>query len=340
MATGAERSRSRRERTFVGSECAVCEEPLEHTLRGERILQFSCSHVSHEACFYEFIREFDSQLCPTCDAPLHLDSSRAGNVLDIGEASPEKRRGSPSTAFVSPVSNLRIEKITNLVRSASTDNRSQATPTPTPWDNHIAVTQNPESNHRQSSGSREAREAREARETRGSVRDSRDAPSDRYGSGARSHQRSDSEATGIASSGGYSETMQSGPARRHDYDLQAMETTPGSPRPVSRNPIPSPSVTVRSEFPTLNKSRQQQTLTCLITIEVADNKWRPDPEDLGLPPAVAPVAPRVEESFARPPSPARSAPRFYPYESPEVLEEMTENLRNRVENWHGLDFSR
>lgn len=79
-----DRSRSRRDRTFVGSECAVCEEPLEHTLRGERVLQFSCAHVSHEACFYEFIREFEGQECPTCDAPLGLDTSRGGNVLDIG----------------------------------------------------------------------------------------------------------------------------------------------------------------------------------------------------------------------------------------------------------------
>lgn len=81
----SDRSRARRERTFVGSECAVCEEPLEHTLRGERILQFSCTHVSHEACFYEFIREFESQYCPSCNAPLHLDTSRGGNVLDIGK---------------------------------------------------------------------------------------------------------------------------------------------------------------------------------------------------------------------------------------------------------------
>ena len=79
-----ERSRTRRERTFIGSECAVCEEPLEHTLRGERILQFSCGHVSHEACFYEYIKEFDSQYCPTCNAPLGLDTSRGGNVLDLG----------------------------------------------------------------------------------------------------------------------------------------------------------------------------------------------------------------------------------------------------------------
>jgi hypothetical protein len=85
MASTTDRSRTRRERTFVGSECAVCEEPLEHTLRGERILQFSCGHVSHEACFYEFIREFESQYCPSCNAPLHLDTSRGGNVLDIGK---------------------------------------------------------------------------------------------------------------------------------------------------------------------------------------------------------------------------------------------------------------
>lgn len=144
----------------------------------------------------------------------------------------------------------------------------------------------------------------------------------------------------MASSGGYPETTQSGPARRHDYDLQAMETTPGSPRSVARNPIPAPTVTVRSEFPTMTKSRQQQTLTCLITVEVPDNKWRPDPEDLALTPSVAPLAARIDESYARPPSPARSAPRFYPYEAREVLDEMTENLRNRVDNWHGLDFSR
>jgi hypothetical protein len=87
-----EKSRTRRERTFIGSECAVCEEPLEHTLRGERILQLSCGHVSHEACFYEYIREFDSQHCPTCNATLGLDTSRGGNVLDLGKQASERGR--------------------------------------------------------------------------------------------------------------------------------------------------------------------------------------------------------------------------------------------------------
>ncbi|KAI1781426.1 Pleckstrin homology domain-containing protein [Hypoxylon cercidicola] len=308
----SDRNRTRRERTFVGSECAVCEEPLEHTLRGERILQFSCTHVSHEACFYEFIREFESQYCPTCNAPLHLDTSRGGNVLDI-------------------------EKITNMVRSASaSDSRSLTTQTPSnPWDNQGGRPPSGESNGRSLAPSNGRESA-----ARGSLRDSREAPgSDRYVAAHR-HGRSDSEATGVASSTGYPETAQSGPPRQHAYDVQSMETTPGSPRAMARNPIPPPSVVLRSEFPTVNRSRQQQTLTCLVTIEVADNKWRPDPEDLGA----ATQAPqmRVEDAFAqRPPSPARSSqPRFYPYEAPEVLEEMTENLRNRVDNWHGLDFNR
>ena len=84
-----DRNHPRRERTFAGGECVVCEEPLEHTLRGERILQLSCAHVSHEACFYEFIRESDSQSCPSCNAPLGLDSNRGGNVLDIGQTQPK-----------------------------------------------------------------------------------------------------------------------------------------------------------------------------------------------------------------------------------------------------------
>lgn len=79
-----DRARSRRDRTFAGSKCIICDEPLEHTLRGERILQLACSHVSHEACFYEYIRSSDNQRCPGCDAALGLDSSRGGNVLDIG----------------------------------------------------------------------------------------------------------------------------------------------------------------------------------------------------------------------------------------------------------------
>jgi hypothetical protein len=121
-----------------------------------------------------------------------------------------------------------------------------------------------------------------------------------------------------------------------------METSLTSPRANARNPIPAPTVTVRSEFPTISRSRQQQSLTCLVTIEVPDSKWMPDPGDLqGAAQPQAPPARNADDSasVARQPSPARTVPRFFPYESPEVLEEMTENLRSRVDNWSGLDFS-
>jgi hypothetical protein len=248
------------------------------------------------------------------------------------------------------------------VRSAAISGestRSTNTPTPTPWEEKTVRQERPQSRessrpedrarggHRDSNSvnyNRDARDSRDSREHRDQShtrenRDSRDSR-DRYGgTSSRGHTRTDSEATGAASSGGYPETTLSGPARRHDYDVQAMETNLVSPRAsVTRNPIPSPMVSVRSEFPTLTRSRQQQTLTCLVTIEVPDNKWRPDPDDLRTAPPVPTI--RTEDVYARPPSPAQSAPRFYPYESPEVLEEITESLRVRVENWHGLDFQR
>lgn len=240
---------------------------------------------------------------------------------------------------------LRAEKISSMVRSVSVnDTRSTnaptataaataTVPTPTPagaWDDH---------------NGRPPSRGSAARQQPPSVGSLRDQASDKFPS-RNGHMRSDSEATGmtgmtgVASSGGYPETTQSGPTRRHEYDLQAMEASLASPKVIVRNPISAPTVTVRSEFPTINRSRQQQTLTCLITIEVPDNKWRPDPDDLQSAPPLPPPQ-RMDDSYsARPPSPARSAPRFYPYEPPEVLEEMTENLRSRVDNWHGLDFSR
>lgn len=163
----------------------------------------------------------------------------------------------------------------------------------------------------------------------------------RYAAPSRTlHARSNSDATGgPASSNGYSETAASALQRRHEYDLLSPETSHSGHRISSaRNPIPSPQVSIRSEYPTINRSRQQQTLTCLVTIEVPDNKWTPDPEDLRAASPIPPV--QLEETYARPPSPAISAPKSSPYESPEVLDDITENLRTRVENWHGLDFSR
>ncbi|MCJ1282275.1 hypothetical protein MMC26_001598 [Xylographa opegraphella] len=316
-----ERSRTRRERTFIGSECAVCEEPLEHTLRGERILQFSCGHVSHEACFYEYIKEFESQYCPTCNAPLGLDTSRGGNVLDL-------------------------EKLSSIVRSVSLNNEAReqqqrsAQNTPTPWDGQT-VRDRPRS--RESNSRTPQRDSRESQSHRDSKESQRERI-ERYGSGFSSarqqHARNGSSGTAPTSSqGDYGASGDSQGGRRHDYDVQSMETDLSSPRAsMARNPIPPPLVTVRSEYPTLSRSRQSQTLTCLITIEVPEGKWSPDPGDLrGAPPL--PQLPQ-EKEVVRSRSPSNDRQRDWVIESPETLEQITEDLRVRVDNWHGLDFSR
>lgn len=306
-----DRARTRRDRTFVGSECAVCEEPLEHTLRGERVLQLACGHVSHEACFYEYIREFESQYCPTCNAPLGLDTSRGGNVLDI-------------------------EKISNIVRSVSmsdTATQRSGLTTPTPWDQSIHRGAPSESGSRQFS-------SRDSRET-SMRRDSRDTASqrervDRLTVGSRNqHSRNGSETIGATSSVDHSDHQHSSTGRRHDYDVQAMESDL-SPRPgAMKNPIPAPTVTIRSEFPTLNRSRQQQPLTCLITVEVPEGTWRPDSDDLRH-------ATSHQDDYNAIHSPAVTDNRsiVIPYEPQETLNEIAEELRTRVDNWHGLEFNR
>ncbi|KAL5119343.1 hypothetical protein ACEQ8H_002830 [Pleosporales sp. CAS-2024a] len=310
-----ERSRTRRERTYINMECCVCEESLEYTLRGERILQLSCGHVSHEACFYEYIGEFESQQCPTCNASLGLDTSR-GVQMDL-------------------------EKLGSVVRSAQSDasiapSHRTATTTSTPWD-----TQTLASHHQPDHVTGRSRNGSDASTrftpNQGRQRDSnlsRDRASDHGPS--RQHMRSESGTTGHASSNhDYAHD-----GRRHDYDVQSMETSIGSPRGLLKSPIPAPTVTVRSEFPTLSRSRQQQSLTCLITVEVTEGKWRPDPDDMrGVAPPVPSLA-SATGSFNRAKSPASTRQYDSSYESTPVLDEITEELHARVDNWHGLDFSR
>jgi hypothetical protein len=227
---------------------------------------------------------------------------------------------------------LILEKLGNIVRSVSlSDSSTQRSgqTTPTPWD-YSSSRQTPSHEVSTPSANREAREP--------SRRDSRDTSSQRdrverlTSSSRQQHGRNDSIATGTGSAdGGDSQVHNSG--RRHDYDVQAMESDL-SPRPgVTKNPIPAPIVTVRSEFPSLNRSRQQQALTCLVTIEVPDGNWQPDLDDLRH----APPAP--QEEFQSPiKSPMAKPVRPPPYE--EGLEDMAEELRLRVDNWHGLDFQR
>ncbi|KAK4546622.1 hypothetical protein LTR36_001839 [Oleoguttula mirabilis] len=302
---------TRRERTFIGSECAACEEPLEHTLRGERILQLTCGHVAHEACFYEYIKEFEAQTCPTCDAPLGLDTSRGGGID--------------------------FENLNKLVRSVQTPDLKErfrdTQASPAPWETDT-IRQNVQ-----------ARQRQQQRQTRDHLLPENGRPADaRYERYDGAHGRNESGDTGLVSATDFSETNHTN-TRRHDYDVQSMETTLSSPRHVAKNPIPAPTVTVRSEFPTLSKSRQQQSLTCLVTVEVVDGKWHPNPDDLRSPPSVTSTIP---DAYAQPkPASVRNSKAKRPVDSVHedmearhALEEVKDELYKRVDNWHGLDFAR
>ncbi|KKA24905.1 von Willebrand and RING finger domain protein [Rasamsonia emersonii CBS 393.64] len=162
---------------------------------------------------------------------------------------------------------------------------------------------------------------------------------DRFTMASRQHIRNDSSATGAASSPDYNDGQHPGTGRKHDYDVQAMESD--VPRSGAiKNPIPAPIVTVRSEFPTLNRSRQQQPLTCLVTVEVPDGQWRPDMEDLRFAQPSDPLPSEDVYSPVRSPTVSSSASRPVPYEPQENLDEIAEELRCRVDNWHGLEFQR
>ena len=237
------------------------------------------------------------------------------------------------------MANLCLEKLSSIVRSVSQsdsrDSHRSAQGTPTPWD-HPSSRDRPRS--RESANRFHQRDHRDSHQ-----RENREVHRDRIerlGVGAQAHHaRNDSGATGVASSGDYGESHQTNGGRRHDYDVQSMEADLSSPRAsIMKNPIPAPTVTVRSEFPTLSRSRQQQSLTCLVTVEVSDGKWIPDPDDLRSVPPVQ-TFPR-DDVYGRPKSPAPGRQPNWSNESPELLEEITEDLRVRVDNWHGLDFQR
>ncbi|KAI5787333.1 Pleckstrin homology domain-containing protein [Pyronema domesticum] len=349
-----DRNRSRRDRTFIGSQCAVCEEPLEHTLRGERVLQFSCGHVSHEACFYEYIKEVDAQYCPECNSPLGLDSSRGGNVLDLEKLSSIVRSVSVAgeSARDTPRRSTR-ERERERERERDRDDRGDK--------DSLSANQYDYNNNRASTRSRQG--SRTSSMTRGEGRTgSRSEMLDPVSAVRQDNGHWRQTSSAVSAGDGYQDHLPPPPSapppiRRQEHDLYSVsqESNEPSPRAPVANPIPPPTLTVKSEFPTLTRSKDQQTVTCLITVEVPEKKWQPHLEELPPIPGqqqgqfeqqYPPSSPtgRSQYSFERQDTAsARQRERDLELErerEEEMLSQITEELRNRVENWHGLDFNR
>lgn len=107
----------------------------------------------------------------------------------------------------------------------------------------------------------------------------------------------------------------------------------------TKNPIPAPIVSIRSEFPTLSRSRQQQSLACLITVEVPEGNWSPDAEDLRHSTGGGAAVPQ-DEPYGIMRFPTVRESRSSQFEPQENLDDVAESLRRRVDNWHGLEFQR
>ena len=240
---------------------------------------------------------------------------------------------------------LFAEKLSSIVRSlvVNTDNHNtsrSAQTTPVPWDSVPPSAGHPPYRMDQHNIQH---------------RDMADPPA---------HMRNGSNGTSADS--GMSQSMS---VRRRDWDSRSLDSEGLSSKSHrSKNPIPNPSVSIRSELPTLTRSRQEQNLTCLVTVEMPEGKWQPDLEDLRS------MRPRLSQTLDRNhqhgpsnasnrsnksvrsnrnPTNAQSPPISQqpqqqqqqhsfpePTESPEELERVTEDLHSRVDNWHGLDFSR
>lgn len=256
------------------------------------------------------------------------------------------------------MANPLADKISKIVRSVTTNDTStvrNGLTSPGPWESASTRRAPSDAGSRYTAATREQSyqpstreppynpqgrdqggEQYQAIERRGS-RDSRDTGSrERITTGSQRRQPHSRNGSAAGSSAEYTEGQHVSSGRRHDYDVQAMESDL-SPRPaVAKNPIPAPIVTVRSEFPTMSRSRQQQSLTCLITVEVPEVDWRPDVEDLRHTPS---GQSQTDESYTER-FMGEQDERSIQGEPAENMDEIAEELRSRVDNWHGLEFGR
>ena len=217
--------------------------------------------------------------------------------------------------------------------------------TPTPWDQPSSRGRLPSDAGSHSYNPRESRDPYSRRESRDTSHHRERI--ERLTSVTRpQHTRNDSIAESAAQSAAQSAAATDYPdaqhqvnGRRHDYDVQAMESDLSPRAPPTKNPIPAPTVSIRSEFPTLSRSRQQQSLACLITVEVPEGNWSPDAEDLRHSSGNAAVPQDEPMGIMRFPTVRTSrSSQFEPQQ--ENLDDAAEDLRTRVDNWHGLEFHR
>lgn len=97
---------TRLQRSLQGVNCCFCEESLEYTLTGEKLVALQCGHICHHECLYELIDtslplvdnfEYVMPACGTCgEKSIPLDGTLHSDIL-------QKANSAPNTpAVISP----------------------------------------------------------------------------------------------------------------------------------------------------------------------------------------------------------------------------------------------
>lgn len=197
--------------------------------------------------------------------------------------------------------------------------------TPMPWDRH---------NGRDDGASvYEASQKIDARDPYSDSRETQRMRIERYGPTSQ-HSRTNS---GNESSGDHHSQENFAASRQHAYDVHAMESTlPDEMIKPYRPAIQPPLVLVRSEFPTITRSSHQQSLTCLVTVEVPDTRS----SQQGFDNHMSSAAPAAQSINATSFSFHTAQDQFAPLQTSLELIRATADLKSKIDNWHGLEFSK
>jgi hypothetical protein len=251
---------------------------------------------------YEYVREGQAAVCPTCEAPLDFDTSRGGKV-DYDSLRNLVRAAQDAIDQRKFLRQDRGPSATSSVHNAS-ENMPDILP-------EVAEQQN--SNEPISNGSLASDE---------------DTASNQIGTHL--HSRNVSS---IASQSSREKENQHA-AAQDGFERLAIELPSGNQN-LAKYPIPKPNIVMRSEFPSITKSRYQQSLTCMVTVEVPESGWSILPGSNLISPSSQPPQDHLSvEPCSLPDLPETTA---VIQDSAEDLEAARDELFARVDDWHGLD---
>lgn len=127
-----------------------------------------------------------------------------------------------------------------------------------------------------------------------------------------------------------------GHADEENSDMTSIQPATLRHPPNIKNPIPPPTIHIKSEYPNLTRSEEARVLICVVTVEVPSGRWKPNKDELGLLrkiPETRSMQSTQSESYAES-SDEDSA------EDSEDLQREASDLRDKVDNWHGLPFAK